>query len=115
MLSKRSLELIEHKIHLLVLDPFPPTRRDPNGIHAALWDEIADQAFTLPSDKPLVMASYESGLTVRAFVEPVAVGDALPAMPLFLEPGAHILVPLEATYNTAFEAVPRRWRVELEI
>jgi hypothetical protein len=40
----------------------------------------------------------------------VAVGDALAPMPLFLEPGAHVLVPLEATYAAAFSAVPRRWR-----
>ena len=70
--------------------------------------------FTLPPDKPLLMASYESALTVRAFIEPVAVGDELPSMPLFLEPGAHILVPLEATYNAAFTGVPRRWRSVLE-
>jgi hypothetical protein len=113
-LINKACELIENKIHLVILDLFPPTKRDPQGIHAALWEEIADGIFTLPSDKPLVMASYESALTVRAFVEIVAVGDELPDMPLFLEPGAHILVPLETTYSTAFEAVPRRWRAVLD-
>jgi len=110
VLIDKACELLEHKIHLLILDLFPPTKRDPNGIHAALWEEITDEQFTLPPDKPLIMASYESALTVRAFVEPVAVGDELPALPLFLEPGAHILVPLAATYNAAFAAVPRRWQ-----
>ncbi|HUY32275.1 MAG TPA: DUF4058 family protein [Pirellulales bacterium] len=107
-------ELLEHKIHLLLLDLFPPTRRDPNGIHAAVWEEIADDAFTPPPDKPLTLAAYESGLTVRAYVEPVAVGDVLSDMPLFVAPGAHVLVPLEATYAAAFAAVPRRWRRVLE-
>jgi hypothetical protein len=35
-------------------------------------------------------------------------------MPLFLEPGGHVLVPLEATYQAAFAAMPRRWRAVLE-
>ena len=35
-------------------------------------------------------------------------------MPLFLQPGAYVEVPLEATYREAFAAVPRRWRDVLE-
>ncbi len=35
-------------------------------------------------------------------------------MLLFLEPGAYVLVPLEATYQRAFAAVPRRWQRVLE-
>jgi hypothetical protein len=62
----------------------------------------------------LTLVAYESSVTVRAYVEPVAVGDDLPDMPLFLEPGAHVPVPLEATYRSAFAAVPRRWRTVLE-
>lgn len=45
---------------------------------------------------------------LRAYVVPFAVGDTLTDMPLFLEPGGHIVVPLETTYQTAFAAVPRR-------
>jgi hypothetical protein len=33
---------------------------------------------------------------------------------LFLEPGAHVLVPLKKTYERAFAALPARWRVVLE-
>jgi len=113
-LLDKACELLEHKIHLLILDLFPPTKRDPHGWHAALWDEIADEAFTPPPDEPLTLAAYESALTVKSYVESVAVGRSLPDMPLFLEPGAHILVPLEATYRSAFDAVPRRWRTVLE-
>jgi hypothetical protein len=113
-LVSNACELIEHKIHLLILDLFPPTKRDPRGVHAALWEEIADEVFTPPPDKPLTLAAYESAQTVKAYVEPVAVGDPLTSMPLFLEPGAHILIPLETTYNAAFSAVPRRWRSVLE-
>jgi hypothetical protein len=113
-LINKACELLEHKIHLLLLDLFPPTKRDPNGLHAALWEEITDEVFVPPPDKPLTLAGYESGLIIKAYVEPVAVGDALPDMPLFLEPGAHLLVPLEVTYQEAFAAVPVRWRRVLE-
>jgi hypothetical protein len=58
----------------------------------------------------LTLAAYESGLTLRAFVEPVAVGDSLPEMPLFLEFGGYVPIPLEATYRTAFEGMPRYWQ-----
>jgi len=42
------------------------------------------------------------------------VGKVLADMPMFLEPGLAVTVPLEATYNAAFAEVPRRWRRVLE-
>lgn len=113
-LIEKACELLEHKVHLLLLDLFPPGKRDPNGVHAALWEEINDSSFALPPDKPLTLAAYASGATVKAYVEAVAVGDRLPDMPLYLEPDGYVLVPLEATYEAAWEAVPRRWRAVLE-
>jgi hypothetical protein len=110
----KACELLEHRIHLLIIDPFPPGRRDPGGVHAAIWQEVQDDAFGLPEDKPLTLAAYECGLTTRAYIEPVAVGDALPAMPLFLAPELYVQVPLEAAYQTAFAVMPRRWRRVLE-
>ena len=72
-----------------------------------------------PSNTPPDLArtyshSSEAGLTVRAYVEPVAVGDGLPDMPLFLEPGAHVSVPLETTSQNALAVLPHRWRAVLE-
>lgn len=43
----------------------------------------------------------------------VAVGDALPEIPLFLEPDLFVPVPLDDTYTAAFADVPDRYRVEL--
>jgi hypothetical protein len=111
---RKAAEFLGHQIHLLVLDLQPPTSRDPQGIHGAIWDEVAGQPYQRPDDKPLTLAAYEAGGKVRAFVEPVAVGDSLIDMPLFLEPGRHVAVPLEETYRLAFESVPRRWRTVLE-
>src|SRR5687768_18522128 len=35
----KACELLEHRIHLLIVDPFPPTPRDPHGVHAARSEE----------------------------------------------------------------------------
>jgi hypothetical protein len=111
---KKACELLEQKIHLLIIDLFPPTRRDPNGIHAAIWNELADQDFLLPPDKPLTLAAYEAGAVITTFVESIAVGDELPPMPLILEPDGAVYLPLEETYQRAFAAVPRRWQTVLQ-
>lgn len=110
----KACELLEHRIHLLLIDPLPPGPRDPNGIHAAIWEEIADAPFQLLEDKPLTLVAYECDLTTRAYIEPIAVGDVLPAMPLFLMANGQVPVPLEATYQTAFAVMPRRWQRVLE-
>lgn len=99
-------DLLDQGIHLLVVDLLPPGNRDPQGIHKAIWDEVADEPFELPPDKPLTLAAYEAGLVKVAYVEPVAVGDVLPDMPLFLEPEVHVPAPLEATYQTTWDAFP---------
>ncbi|MFO0952485.1 MAG: DUF4058 family protein [Isosphaeraceae bacterium] len=110
-LVEKAAWLLEHHVHLLIVDLSPPTARDPRGVHGAIWDELTGQPFEPPADKPLTLVAYEreSG-AYRAYVEPVAVGDMLPDMPLFLRPGAYVDVPLETTYQSAFEAVPTRWR-----
>jgi hypothetical protein len=110
----KAAELLCGGIHLLVIDLFPPSSRDPQGIHEAIWSEIVAEGFTLPADKPLTLVSYSAGNLLRAFIEPVAVGDALPKLPLYLTPEGYIDVPMEATYRAAFESVPRRWRGVLE-
>ncbi|MCI0362206.1 MAG: DUF4058 family protein [Planctomycetaceae bacterium] len=106
----KACELLEHRIHLLLIDPFPPGRRDPNGIHAAIWSEVEDDPFHLPPERPLTLVAYECDLITRAYIETIGVGEPLPDMPLFLEPEAHILVPLEATYCAAWDTVPPRWQ-----
>jgi hypothetical protein len=100
--------------HLLLLDLHPPGPRDPRDIHGAIWSEISDDLYVAPADKPLTIAAYSAGQVKTAYVEPVAVGDPLPGMPLFLDPVAYVVMPLEATYQAAWGSVPRRWRQVLE-
>lgn len=111
---QQASELLEKGVHLLIVDLHPPGRRDPNGIHSAIWDDFAGQEYVLPGDKRLTLAAYECALSVKSYVIPVAVGDALCDMPLFLKPGGQVPVPLEATYQSAWDAVPQRLRAVLE-
>ena len=103
-------ELLEHRIHLLLIDPFPPSRRDPNGIHAAVWATVDDQPFVLSADQPLTLVAYQCHLETEAFIETISVGEPIPDMPLFIQPDAHILVPLERTYCAAWDTLPKRWQ-----
>lgn len=112
---RKSAALLNKQIHLLIVDLHPPRKRDKRGIHGAIWKEITGRSYTLPSEKPLTLVSYECDLALRSYVVNVAVGDVLPDMPLFLMPQGQIPVPLEKTYQTAFAAVPRRWRRVLEV
>ncbi len=103
---EKSAEWIDQGIHLLVIDLFPPGQRDPQGIHKAIWDEFIEEDFQRPDDQPLTLASYDAQPVPIAYVEPVAVGDVLPDMPIFLRPGKHVPAPLEATYQTAWNFFP---------
>jgi hypothetical protein len=49
-----------------------------------------------------------------AYVEPAAVGDTLPKMPLFLAPGVHVRVPLEEAYCAAWDASREEMRIAVE-
>ncbi len=111
---RKAAEFLTRGVHLLVLDLQPPTARDPQGIHGAIWDEVAGEEYSRPLDKPMTLAAYEASASIRAFVEPLALGDVPIDMPLFLEPGRHVEVPIDETYRLAFEYVPRRWRMVLE-
>ncbi len=110
---RKAAELLDRRVHLLILDLLPPGPRDPRGIHALIWEFIEGVEPPAP-ERPLTLASYETDFSVRAFVVPVAVGDRLVDMPLFLAPRGCVEVPLEETYQSAFAAFPRRWRRVLE-
>lgn len=113
-LLDKAVAALRNGIHLTVIDLHPPGRHDPHGIHCALWGEICDDAFELPPDKPLTLAAYSAGLCTTGYIEPVAVGDVLPEMPLFLASDAYISLPLEATYEEAMRGTPRHLKSILE-
>ncbi len=104
--ADKAVELIREGVNLLVVDLFPPGPRDPQGIHPLIWDEISDRPFALPAGKPLTLAAYQCAPTKTAYVEPVAVGDRLREMPLFLRGDWHVQTPLEEAYQTAWGVMP---------
>lgn len=107
---KKVQAAIDQGVHVLVLDILPPGPRDPHGIHGYLWEAFAADDFELPADKPLTLASYCASAVLNAYVQPIAVGAALPNMPLFLTPDSYVEVPLETTYQEAWGGTPRPWR-----
>jgi hypothetical protein len=100
---EKSSDLIMQGVHLMIVDLFPPSKRDSQGIHKAIWDEFQEEDFELPADKVLTLAAYDAGPPPVAYVEPVAVGDVLPDMPLFLKPEFYVPAPLEETYKTTWD------------
>ncbi|HEV8061156.1 MAG TPA: DUF4058 family protein [Gemmataceae bacterium] len=102
----KAADLIMQGINLLVIDLFPPSQRDPQGIHKANWDEIAERPFVLPQDKPLTVAAYRATPTKKAYVEPVAVGDDLPSLPIILLDDLYIPAPLEEKYRNSWAEFP---------
>ena len=107
---EKAVYVLRGGIHLVIVDLFPPGTRDPQGLHKAIWDEFIDSDFALPEEKRLTLASYIAGPFPEAFIEPTMVGAALPEMPLFLTPEVYVPLPLEGTYQSAWDDMPSFWQ-----
>ncbi|MBI3823501.1 MAG: DUF4058 family protein [Planctomycetes bacterium] len=110
----KAVAFINQSVSLLVIDLFPPTKRDPFGIHKPIWDEFDEEDFTFPRGKNRTLVSYDAGPPQVAYVENIGVGDALPEMPIFLRPEVYVNAPLESTYQSAWDAFPRQLKGLLE-
>jgi hypothetical protein len=111
---RKAVAFLHAGVHLLIVDLFPPSRRDPQGVHKLIWDRVRDEEFALPADKPLTLVAYSAGRAITGYIEPVAVGQPLPDMPIFLTPDRYVPCPLEATYQASWEAYPLALRAALE-
>jgi hypothetical protein len=111
---EKMIDLLREGIHVLIVDLFPPSPRDPKGIHKAIWDEIEEEDFRFPAGKDRILVSYETGAQRVAYIEPIAPGDTLPDMPLFLSSRLHVKTPLEPTYQATWEALPHELRTAVE-
>jgi hypothetical protein len=58
---EKTIDFLRAGIHVLMIDLFPPTPRDPSGLHKVIWDEIEEKDFELPEGKDRILASYETG------------------------------------------------------
>jgi hypothetical protein len=116
---EKTIDFLKKGIHVLVIDILPPTPRDPQGMHKVIWDEIEEEPFELPPGKPLTLAAYvagnlQTGSEITAYVELVGVGDPLPNMPAYLDCDGYVPVPLETTYQAAWETCPADLRELVE-
>jgi hypothetical protein len=94
-------------VHVLVIDLFPPAPSNPCGIHPILWEAFGiEDSFELPPEKPLTLAAYNAGSSVAAYIDPVAVGDSLPGMPIFLRPDVYVPAPLAESYERTWAGCP---------
>ena len=112
---EKTVDCLRKGIHVLIVDLFPPSVRDPYGIHKAIWDPFKEEPFELPPDKPLTLAAYAAGSEKVAYVENVAVGDRLPDMPIFLTPDRYVPCPLEASYQVTWGVFPGALKGPLEL
>ena len=109
-LVDKAVAALDASVHLLLVDVHPPGPRDPNGIHGVILNEIGTEDYMLPAERRLTAVAYTGGTVVDAFVAHFAVGEPIPAMPLFLTRENYVRVPLEAAYLVAFEDVPVSYR-----
>jgi hypothetical protein len=114
--AAKAVEALDVGVHLLVVDLFSPGPHDPNGMHGAVRQRLeqSDEPYDLPANEPLTLAAYTAGPQVEVYLEHLAIGAALPEMPLFLRPDRYLYVPLEETYQAAYRGMPSFWRDVLE-
>ena len=107
-------KILRGGVHVLLIDLFPPAGLLPGGMHGAVADRF-DVRYDPPPGEPLTFASYRSaGDETTEFVEPRAVGAAVPTMPLFLTADRYVNVPLADSYAAAYGPTPAKFRRVLE-
>jgi hypothetical protein len=111
---EKTLDFLRRGIHVLIVDLFPPSSVDPLGIHKVIWDEIHLEDFVLPDEENRILVSYDARPEKIAYVETVGVGEELPDMPLMLIGDLNVKVPLETTYQTAWDLSPESYRHAIE-
>ncbi len=109
--------LVCNGVHVVVIDILPPGRHDRRGLHPAIWrglDTRRSAAAPPPADQPLTFVGYRADPDQPvAYLNYAAVGQPLPGVPLFLDDGVFVDVPLEETYMTNFNELPVELRAAL--
>jgi hypothetical protein len=112
----KAVDALDLGIHVLLVDLFPPGLHDPYGMYAVVRQHLEqfEQTYDLASNESLTLTSFAAGQRVEIYLEQLAVGAALPDMPLFLRADRYVNVPLETTYQAAYRGCPAFWRDVLE-
>ncbi len=103
--AKKNRVVVRHALGrvVAVIEVVSPGNKDSRH-------QISDNTFMLPGDRLLTLVAYQAAPVTTAFVEPIAVGQQLPDMPLFLRNNFYINVPLEATYMDSWAVLPQLLR-----
>jgi hypothetical protein len=99
-------EAIDAGIHLTVIDLFPATRAARRGLAPGIWRKYDRVPLVAPPGQPLCVASVRSTARPDGFFKFLAVGEELPAFPLFLTDTLSASLPLADTYAAAFAGSP---------
>ena len=96
--------LLQIGVSAVILDLLPPGRHDPGGLHAAVCDALGAEVDgdDPPAPSACTLASYRaSPPPPTAFLQEATVGSQLPDVPLFLDNGAFVSIPVESSYLAA--------------
>ena len=110
---EKTVDFLRKGVHVLDIDLFPPTA--PTRMEFTRRSGMRLSRRTSRFRMAKIEFSFLTKLAVSAaYIEPVGLGDSLPEMPLFLTRDLHIMVPLEMTYQTAWNASPEELRFAVE-
>ena len=92
------------------------------GPLSELWQSRSHWEFAVGPETAIVdpprgtLVSYRADpvMIATAYVQPVSLRESLADMPLFLDPGWYVNVPLEETYSRAYADFPERWKRVVE-
>ncbi len=105
--ARKLLDYIESGLHLTILDLLPPTKLVPDGFASPLANSLGATASLPPITRQA--ASFECEATpprYKVYSVELVVERPLPDAPVFLEPGLHVALPLEATYCETVSGLP---------
>ncbi len=108
--ADKVVDCLQKEILVVIVDPFPPGVHDPKGIHNFIWRRLMAGDYDPPIEKALTQISYAASRPITAYIEPLAVGDVLADLPLFLRAEYYLPLPLEKTYRQAWSGIPARWQ-----
>jgi hypothetical protein len=110
----KTVYTLSQGIHVLVVDILAPGKFDSGGLHRSICaaatedDELSTDNSPVPSS---TFVSYQTLKTrLEAFIEHPQLANPLPAMPIFLNDSQYVYVPLEDTYQRAWDGMPAFWR-----
>lgn len=112
--ARKVADALRSDLNVLVIDIIPTKGHDPLGMHGAIWAHFDADPYDMPAGKPLALAAYCAERLPTGYIEPVAIGDNLTQMPMFLDPDWYVNVQLPETYDAAYRGVPQRWKEVIE-